>query len=183
MRWFPHSLFVAHKTFMCFVTSWLVPAFGEPFSFTPWGIVSAFFWVPAGVAAIFNIKTAGLAVAMGTLSSFIVLVSFVWGIFVFEEQIHSPGMACFVIFLMMMGLCGVSYYSSLQKDENRLHQQQSTTTSMDEGYSPLEHEEEADSVNIPTASDDNRQECTNDDNEQSESDERRAPLVEPVDLE
>lgn len=73
----------SYKTFMCFITSWLVLAFGEPFSFAPWGIVSACFWVPAGVAAIFSIKTAGLAVAMGTLSSFIVLVSFVWGIFCF----------------------------------------------------------------------------------------------------
>jgi len=41
--------------------------------------VSACFWVPSGVAAIIGIKFAGLAVAMGTLSSFIVLVSFIWG--------------------------------------------------------------------------------------------------------
>lgn len=99
---------------MCFTTSWLVLAFGEPFSYTPWGIVSAIFWVPSGVAAIAAIKMAGLAVAMGTLSSCIVLVSFSWGIFFFEEQIHSRGMACFAILLMMMGLCGMSYFSSLE---------------------------------------------------------------------
>lgn len=102
-------------------------AFGEPFSFTPWGIVSACFWVPSGVAAIAGIKMAGLAVAMGTLSSFIVLVSFVWGIFVFDERIHSREIACLAIFLMMVGLCGMSYYSSLKQasvvEEEQANQQ------------------------------------------------------------
>lgn len=118
-------VFQTYKTFMFFITSWLVLAFGEPLTFTPWGIVSAFFWVPCGVAAIAGIKLAGLAVAMGTLASFIVLISFVWGIFVFDERIHSRGIASFAIFLMMIGLCGMSYYSSLEKEDDA--QQQSTT--------------------------------------------------------
>ena len=125
---------------MCFVTSWLVLAFGEPFSFTPWGIVSACFWVPSGVAAIAGIKMAGLAVAMGTLSSFIVLVSFVWGIFVFDERIHSREVACLAIFLMMVGLCGMSYYSSLKQpsEEGEVNQQ-----SISEGERGTEGEEGA----------------------------------------
>lgn len=109
---------IAYKTMMCFVTSWLVLAFGEKLTFTPWGIVSACFWVPSGVAAIAGIKLAGLAVAMGTLSSFIVLVSFVWGIFVFDETIHSREIACLAVCLMMMGLCGMGYYSSLEHDDD-----------------------------------------------------------------
>jgi glucose uptake protein GlcU len=130
-------VFQSYKTFMCFVTSWLVLAFGEPFSYTPWGIVSACFWVPGGVAAIAAIKMTGLAVAMGTLSSFIVLVSFVWGIFVFEERIHSRGIACIAILLMMMGLCGMSYYSSLETENCHDH----NNTAAD--YQPLTDEEEA----------------------------------------
>jgi hypothetical protein len=39
-------VFQSYKTFMCFVTSWLILLFGESFEFTPWGIVSAMFWVP-----------------------------------------------------------------------------------------------------------------------------------------
>ena len=35
-----------------------------------------------------------------------------WGIFVFDEQIHSRSKACLAIFLMMVGLLGMSYYSS-----------------------------------------------------------------------
>ena len=30
----------SYKTFMCFITSWLVLLAGEDFHFTPWGIVS-----------------------------------------------------------------------------------------------------------------------------------------------
>ncbi|CAB9503094.1 expressed unknown protein [Seminavis robusta] len=142
-------VFQTYKTFMCFMTSWLVLAFGEPFTFTPWGIASACFWVPSGVAAIAGIKMAGLAVAMGTLSSFIVLVSFTWGIFVFDEQIHSRRMACFAIFLMMMGLVGMSYYSSLEKEEEE-QQPQSTenpTTSLDIPESSTEYQPLADNSN------------------------------------
>ena len=39
-------VFQSYKTFMCFATSWLVVLAGEEFSFSPWGIVSGFFWVP-----------------------------------------------------------------------------------------------------------------------------------------
>jgi len=102
----------SYKTTMCFLTSWLVLAAGEPFHFTAWGIVSGFFWVPGGVATIYAVKAAGLAIGIGIGSSFIVLVSFVWGIFVFDEQIHSRSGACTAIFLMMLGLFGMSYYSS-----------------------------------------------------------------------
>ena len=64
------------------------------------------------MATIYAVKAAGLAIGIGIGSSFIVLVSFVWGIFVFDEQIHSRAGACLAIFLMMVGLFGMSYYSS-----------------------------------------------------------------------
>ena len=35
----------SYKTFMCFITSWLVLAAGEEFHFTPWGIVSGEFLI------------------------------------------------------------------------------------------------------------------------------------------
>jgi Transmembrane family, TMEM144 of transporters len=54
------------------------------------------------------------AIRQYTGSSFIVLVSFIWGIFVFGERIHSQFSACFAIFCMMLGLFGMSYYSSPQ---------------------------------------------------------------------
>lgn len=87
---------------------------GQEFSFTPWGIVSGLFWVPGGVAMVYAIKAAGLAIGMGIGSSFIVLVSFTWGIFVFRERVESRAGASFAILLMMTGLWGMSYYSSPQ---------------------------------------------------------------------
>jgi len=85
---------------------------GQEFSFTPWGIVSGFFWVPGGVAMVYAIKSAGLAIGMGIGSSFIVLVSFTWGIFIFQERVESRVDASLAILLMMAGLWGMAYYSS-----------------------------------------------------------------------
>jgi hypothetical protein len=49
----------------------------------------------------------------------IVLVSFVWGIFVFEEPIHSQFFACVAIFAMVLGLVGMSHYSTPTYPPNR----------------------------------------------------------------
>lgn len=100
-----------YKTGMCLLTSWIVLLW-EPFSFTPWGIVSGLFWVPGGVATVYAIKSAGLAIAIGVGGSCIVLVSFTWGILVFDEHVHSVTQACMAVALMLMGLVGMAYYSA-----------------------------------------------------------------------
>lgn len=104
-------VFQTYKSIVCFVTSWAVLLVGVPFRFTYWGIVSAIFWVPGGIATVYAVKNAGLAVGIGVASSFIVLVSFVWGVGVFREPIHSVTMATGAILCMMMGLIGMSYFS------------------------------------------------------------------------
>jgi hypothetical protein len=101
----------SYKTLMCLLTSWLVLLW-EPFSYTPWGIVSGLFWVPGGVATVFAIKNAGLAIAIGVGGSCIVLVSFTWGILVFGEHVHSRIQACMAVALMLIGLVGMAYYSA-----------------------------------------------------------------------
>jgi len=101
-----------YKTTICFLTSWIVLAFGEEFTFTPWGIVSAMFWVPGGVATVYAVKNAGLAIGIGVGSSFIVLISFTWGIFVFKEHVHSVLDACLAVGCMMAGLLGMAYFSA-----------------------------------------------------------------------
>ncbi|CAB9519490.1 expressed unknown protein [Seminavis robusta] len=105
-------VFQSYKSLVCFATSWLVLLAGVPFSFTPWGIVSCIFWVPGGVATVFAIRNAGLAIAIGIGSSSIVLVSFVWGIFIFDEDIHSRVGASMAIVMMMAGILGMSYFSA-----------------------------------------------------------------------
>ena len=54
----------------------------------------------------------GFSLLRATGSSFIVLVSFVWGVFIFHEHVHSRFSACLAILSMMLGLFGMSYYSS-----------------------------------------------------------------------
>jgi len=106
-------VYQSYKTFMCFVTSWLVLVFRiEDFSYTPWGIISGLFWVPGGIATIFAIQSVGLAVAIGVGNAFIVLVSFVWGIFVFNESVQSLPAACISILCMMTGIFGMAFFSS-----------------------------------------------------------------------
>lgn len=101
-----------YKTAVCFATSWLILLWGEPFSYTSWGIVSGLFWVPGGVATVFAIKNAGLAISTGISASLIVLVSFGWGIFVFGEHVHSRLEACLAAICMLFGLVGMAYFSA-----------------------------------------------------------------------
>jgi len=68
--------------------------------------------------AIFAVRNAGLAVSQGTWSSMIVAVSFVWGIFVFGEGVKSEIYATLAVAIMIIGLFGMSYYSSPRESAN-----------------------------------------------------------------
>lgn len=60
----------------------------------------------------YSVLNAGLGIGIGIGSSFIVLVSFVWGVFIFQEDVRSKLGACLAIVCMIVGLMGMSYYSS-----------------------------------------------------------------------
>jgi len=100
-----------YKTTVCFLTCWFVVLLGEPIRFTPWGIVSGMFWVPGATAGIYGIRNAGLAISAGSWSAIIVLTSFCWGIFVFEEEVKSVGGACFATLVLIIGLVGMAVFS------------------------------------------------------------------------
>ena len=103
---------------MGFLTCWLIiPIGGQPPRFTTWGILSGLFWVPGGVAGIYGIRSAGLAVAVGTWSSLIVLTSFAWGVFVFEEHVKSISGACCACGTLISGLIGMSIFSRPQQQQ------------------------------------------------------------------
>ena len=106
-------VFQSYKSAVCFLTAGLLlPALGVPLQFTPWGLVSGLFWVPGGVACVWAVQLAGLAVAIAVGNSCIALVSFGWGIFVFEEPIQSRAVACMGLAMMVLGFGGMSYYST-----------------------------------------------------------------------
>mmetsp|Transcript_1600 Transcript_1600/g.2734 ORF Transcript_1600/g.2734 Transcript_1600/m.2734 type:complete len:522 (-) Transcript_1600:117-1682(-) len=106
-------VFQSYKTAMAFATSFAVLFLGvDELRFSPWGIVSGLFWVPGGVLYFCGVRTAGLAVSHGLASSLIVVVSFIWGLFVFHERVRSMAGVMCAMFLMISGICGMSYFSA-----------------------------------------------------------------------
>ena len=63
----------------------------------------------------FTLGSCGLAVAVGTWSSMIVLTSFLWGIFIFEEHVNSKLGASCACGTLILGLIGMSIYSRPQQ--------------------------------------------------------------------
>ena len=108
----------SYKSFVCFLTCWVVLLLGEPLKFSPWGIVSGIFWVPGATAGIYGIRNAGLAISAGTWSSLIVISSFCWGIFIFGEKVKSIQGASGAAFTLILGLIGMSVYSSPPSKSN-----------------------------------------------------------------
>ena len=109
---FPSTNNKSYKSLICFLTCWIVIPLGEPFKFTKWGIVSGLFWVPGATAGIYGIRNAGLAISVGTWSSLIVVSSFCWGIFVFDEKVKSIAGAGGAAIVLICGLVGMSVFSS-----------------------------------------------------------------------
>lgn len=103
-------VFQTYKTAMVLLTCW-VSLLWAPFEVTPWGLVSGLSWVPAGVAAVASVQAVGLGTGQGVWSSVIVLVSFVWGAFVFNEPLVSVPLSCLAVVMLMAGVAGMAYYT------------------------------------------------------------------------
>lgn len=102
----------SYKTFVVFLTCWLILLTDIPFQFTPLGIASGLFWVPGATAGIYGIRNAGLAVAVGTWSALIVMTSFAWGILVFQEPIQNIPAAIAAALTLISGLVGMGHFSA-----------------------------------------------------------------------
>ena len=113
----PHSLThsliqQSYKTLVCFLTCWLIVFLGEEIRWTNWGILSGLFWVPAATCGIYGIRNAGLAIAVGTWSSMNVIMSFIWGALIFQENFRSLTQTAMAFVTLIIGLLGMSTYSS-----------------------------------------------------------------------
>jgi glucose uptake protein GlcU len=101
----------SYKTIVFFLCSWLVLALGQQAKWTPYGLLSGFLWVSGGTFGIYGIRNAGMAIAVGTWSSVMVLVNFVWGILIFREPVHSFFNTSLGFLILGAGLVGMSKYS------------------------------------------------------------------------
>jgi glucose uptake protein GlcU len=101
----------SYKTVVLFTLSWFVLLLGEEAKWSGYGIISGFLWVSGGSFGILAIRNAGMAVAVGTWASVMVLVNFVWGILVFQEPVNSFSHTCMAFGTLSCGLVGMSKYS------------------------------------------------------------------------
>jgi len=102
--------------------------------FSNMGIISGLFWVPGGTAGIFAIRAAGLASSVGIWSTLNVVISFIWGVYVFNEDVKSKSDAAFAALFLITGLWGMSIYSdpSISAEINPLKEKSLLTKGLDE---------------------------------------------------
>jgi glucose uptake protein GlcU len=105
----------SYKTSVLFAMSWIVLLLGEEAKWTWHGIVAGFLWVSGGSFGILGIRNAGMAVAVGTWASVMVLINFLWGIVIFREPVNSLPRTCIAFGALMCGLIGMSKYSAVAK--------------------------------------------------------------------
>jgi len=102
------------KSSCVFITSWIVLAW-EPFYFTPWGLVGAALWVPAGLFFITSVKLTGVAFATPVANGCQVIVNFCWGAFFFNDTVKNPYFSVLAMFIMFIGMAGISYSVNYEK--------------------------------------------------------------------
>lgn len=106
-------VFQTYKTSMVLATCWIgLVLTGEPFVYTPWGILGGGFWVIGSTCGIFAVRNAGIAASVGIWSAVIVLTSYVWGVIVFGEKVRSEWESLAFILLLATGLVGMSAATS-----------------------------------------------------------------------
>lgn len=142
-----------YKTGVAFIACWVVTIMSNqrPYRLTAWGIASGLFSVPGGLASVYGVRSAGLAVAFGIYASVTVLTSFIWGVFIFNEHVSSKVGACCAASLLIAGLCGMAVHSHGQQtkptrrktcDEDAI----TTTTATPVDVAGVVDEEELDGV-------------------------------------
>jgi hypothetical protein len=75
-------------------------------------LLAGFLEVFGGTAGIVAIRKAGIATAIGTWASVMIVVNFVWGILIFHEPVRSMSGTCGAFAMLGMGLIGMTKFSS-----------------------------------------------------------------------
>ena len=109
----PHPLILqTYKTTVVFITSWIIVLLHEEPHLSHYGLISGLLWVCGGTCGIIAIQKAGIATAVGTWASTMILVNFVWGIMIFHEPVQSIFGTCCAFFFLGLGLIGMTKATS-----------------------------------------------------------------------
>jgi len=97
-----------------FASSWLVivPPNRPNFDFDPLALISSSLWVTSNILYIFALKNIGAGAAQGISSFTTILVSFLWGILVFDESIGTMSFAVLGIICLAAGIAGMTISGS-----------------------------------------------------------------------
>jgi glucose uptake protein GlcU len=102
----------SYRTIVVFVASTsIVRLFEEP-TWASYGLLAGLFEVCGGTAGIVAIRKAGIATAIGTWASVMIVVNFVWGILIFREPVRSISGTCGAFAMLGIGLIGMTKFSS-----------------------------------------------------------------------
>ncbi|KAH7365201.1 hypothetical protein KP509_18G013500 [Ceratopteris richardii] len=110
-------IFQSYKSFVCFMTSWLVLIY-TPLKFTWWGMVGALIWVITGSAAVLAVRLVGIGLAQSLWSSLSIVVAYIWGAYIFKESIQNHALSLLSVFIMVMGMLGVGFMVGLESKED-----------------------------------------------------------------
>eukprot|EP00536_Pseudo-nitzschia_multiseries_P017949 jgi/Psemu1/321262/estExt_fgenesh1_pm.C_19690001 len=132
-------VFQSYKTFVMFVTCWGVKFLGEEIAFTRWGLLSGFMWVVGGCGGIYAIRMAGLAIAVGTWASIMIMINFFFGILLFQEPVYDIWGTLCSFLLLIVGLLGMSHYS---RNEVNYHSLETIERTEDPSQQEQEQEQE-----------------------------------------
>ena len=113
-------VFQTYKSTWVFITCWLVLLW-RPLHFTWLGVVSASFWVPSGAAYVVAVDNIGVGITQAIVSSLIIVMSNLWGVFFFKEDIESPGLAAAAFLLLALGISLMAYFSTAPSQGSTPH--------------------------------------------------------------
>jgi len=86
----------------------LVAIYARPVVFSPWGILGAAIWVGSAIPSFVAISAIGMAQGPAIWAGLTVLVSFLWGLVVFREEVRSLPLAVLGVVVIIAGIFGVS---------------------------------------------------------------------------
>mmetsp|Transcript_19851 Transcript_19851/g.48567 ORF Transcript_19851/g.48567 Transcript_19851/m.48567 type:complete len:334 (-) Transcript_19851:624-1625(-) len=84
-----------------------------PFPFPPLGMVAGCLFVLSVTFSFAAIPYIGLAMAQGVWGGSAILVAWIWGVAVFGNTIHSPGLAAAAIILLTSGVIGIAFCQNI----------------------------------------------------------------------
>lgn len=108
------TVFVAGAAF---VAARLARGAAPGYSFTRWGVVSAFCWVPSGLCTIISVPRIGMSLQNALSSGTTAVLSFLafWLVFGEQMKVHSCGRGCtfylapLYLTICVVGMCGMVF--------------------------------------------------------------------------